>query len=199
VGGQFALDIMKKSLAMGADTLILCQDPNFAELSDSFVTAQILAAALRKIGAFDLLLCGRQASDWDNAQVPLLLAEVLDLPCLPLAQKIEVAGDKVVVEQIVPDGYIVSEAPLPALVTVSNELGPPRYPNLRSIMAANRKRPTVWKQSDLDLDAALLTPRLEVTELFFPSRPQACEVIEAEDAAAAGEKLALTLRQAGLI
>jgi len=60
VGGQFALDIMKKALAMGADNLILCQDPLFAHLSDSFVTAQVLSAAIRKIGAFDLILCGRR-------------------------------------------------------------------------------------------------------------------------------------------
>ena len=80
VGGQFALDIMKKALGMGADNLILCQDPLFAHLSDSFVTAQVLSAAIRKIGSFDLILCGRQASDWDNAQVPLMLAELSTYP-----------------------------------------------------------------------------------------------------------------------
>ena len=199
VGGQFALDIMKKPLAMGADALILCQDPLFAELADSFVTAQVLAAALRKIGNVDLILCGRQASDWDNAQVPLLLAELLDIPCISLAQKVEVEGGKVVVEHILPDGIAIVEAPLPALVTVSNELGEPRYPNMRNIMAANRKRPTVWKGADLGLDPTALTPRLEVVELSFPSRTQQCEFIEADTPAAVGEKLALTLREAGLI
>jgi electron transfer flavoprotein beta subunit len=199
VGGQFALDVMKKPLAMGADTLILCQDPLFANLPDSFVTAQVLCAAIRKIGAFDLILCGRQASDWDNAQVPLVLAELLDLPCLPLGQKVDVVADKVVVEQIVPDGYVVAEAPLPALVTVSNELGAPRYPNMRNIMAANRKRPTLWKCTDLGLDPALLAPRLEVVELFFPSRAQECEIITGDDDADAGRKLALKLREARLL
>lgn len=199
VGGQFALDIMKKPLAMGADTLILCQDPLFANLADSFVTAQILCAAIRKIGAFDLILCGRQASDWDNAQVPLVLAELLNLPCVPLAQKIDAADGTVRVEQLVPDGYDVVEAPLPALVTVSNELGAPRYPTMRNIMAANRKRPTLWKCADLDLDPALLTPRVEVVDLFFPSRTQECEVITGADAADAGQKLALKLREANLL
>ena len=89
VGPQFNVDIMRKSLAMGADRLILCQDPAFANTADSLVTAHILAAAIRKIGAFDLIIAGRQASDWDNAQVPLFLAEILELPCLALAQKIE--------------------------------------------------------------------------------------------------------------
>ena len=199
VGGQFNLDIIKKPLAMGADALVLCQDAAFADLSDSFVTAQVLAAAVRKIGAFDLLLCGRQASDWDNAQVPLLLAEMLDVPCVPLAQKVDVEQDCVVVEQLVPGGYDVVEAALPALVTVSNELGAPRYPNMRNLMTAKRKRPVVWTAADLDLDAAALSARLEVLELLSPQRTRECEFIAAEDGAAAGKKLVATLHEAGLI
>ena len=199
VGGQFNLDIIKKPLAMGADALVLCQDAAFANLSDSFVAARILAAAVRKIGAFDLLLCGRQASDWDNAQVPLLLAEMLDVPAVSLAQKVDVEQGCAVVEQLVPEGYDVVEAALPALVTVSNELGTPRYPNMRNLMAAKRKRPVIWTRADLDLDAAALSARVEVLELRSPQRTRACEFIAAEDAAAAGEKLAATLHEAGLI
>ena len=199
VGGQFNLDVIKKPLAMGADALVLCQDAAFADLADSFATAQVLAAAIRKIGAFDLLLCGRQASDWDNAQVPLLLADMLDVPCIPLAQKVDVEQDCVIVEQLVPDGYDVVEAALPALVTVSNELGAPRYPNMRNLMAAKRKRPVVWTCDDLALDAATLAPRVEVLELRSPQRSQACEFITAEDGAAAGKKLAAALHEAGLI
>lgn len=199
VGEQFALDIMKKPLAMGADALVLCQDPLFANVSDSMVTAQVLRAAIQKLEPFDLVLCGRQASDWDNAQVPLLLAEMLGIPCIPLVQKVDVADGKVMVEQLVADGYVVAEAALPALVTVSNELGAPRYPNMRNIMAANRKRPTTWKCSDLGLDPATLASQVEVVELFFPTRTQACEIIEGDDPVVVGEQLAATLRAAKLI
>ena len=199
VGGQFNLDIIKKPLAMGADALVLCQDAAFADLSDSFVAAQVLAAAVRKIGAFDLLLCGRQASDWDNAQVPLLLAEMLQVPCIPLAQKVDTEQNCVLVEQLVPDGCDVMEADLPALVTVSNELGAPRYPNMRNLMAAKRKRPVVWTCVDLGLDAASLSARVEVLELLAPQRDRQCEFIAAEDGAEAGKKLAATLHDAGLI
>ena len=199
VGAQFDLNIMRKPLAMGADNLILCQDPAFAGLPDSLVTARLLSAAIRKIGAFDLLLCGRQASDWDNAQVPLYLAELLALPCITLAQKVEVTAGKVQVEQLVPDGYLVTETSLPAVVTVSNELGEPRYPTMRNIMTANRKRPTTWRLSDLNVDPAQLVSQVEVIEVKFPERTQQCEFLEAEDGAAAGRKLAATLRQAGLI
>ena len=163
------------------------------------IAAQVLAAAVRKIGAFDLLLCGRQASDWDNAQVPLLLAEMLQVPCIPLAQKVDVEPDRVAVEQLVPDGYDVVEADLPALVTVSNELGAPRYPNMRNLMAAKRKRPVVWTCVDLGLDAAALSARVEVLELLAPQRDRQCEFIAAEDGAEAGKKLAATLHDAGLI
>jgi electron transfer flavoprotein beta subunit len=103
------------------------------------------------------------------------------------------------VEQLVPDGYVVAEAPLPALVTVSNELGAPRYPTMRNIMAANRKRPTLWKATDLALDPALLTPCIELVDLSFPSRTQQCEIITGADAAEAGKNLALKLREAKLI
>jgi electron transfer flavoprotein beta subunit len=199
VGAQFNVDIMRKALAMGADRLILCQDPAFANTADSFVTAQILAAAIRKIGAFDVIIAGRQASDWDNAQVPLFLAELLELPCLALAQKVEATAEKVTAELLVPDGYVVAEAALPALVTVSNEIGEPRYPTMRNIMTANRKRPTMWKSTDLDLDPALMAPQLEIVDLSFPSRTQECELIDADDPAEAGRQLAAKLHEAGLL
>lgn len=198
-GTAFALDVMKKPLSMGADELVLLQDDAFSNSIDSFFTAQLLAAAIRKLGGFDLIICGRQASDWDNAQVPLGVAEILGLSCIALGKKVEVKGDKVSVERITSDGYEVVEAPLPALVTVSNELGQPRYPTLRGIMAATRKRPTIWSAADLGADASQLEPRVTLQELFVPVRDQQCEIIEGEDAADAGRQLALKLREAKLI
>lgn len=199
VGVQFDLNIMRKALAMGADALILCQDSVFANLPDSYVTSLILQAAIQKIGAFDLVICGRQASDWDNAQTPLYLAEMLGIPCISLGQKVDVGEGAVQVEQVIPDGFRLSEASLPALVTVSNELGEPRYPTMRNIMTANRKRPTVWKLDDLDIDPGTLTPQLEIVELRFPERAQTCEFIEGEDVAQAAQKLASILREDDLI
>ena len=74
-GTSFALDVMKKPLSMGADELVLLQDDAFRNSVDSFFTVQLLTAAIKKLGGFDLIICGRQASDWDNAQVPLGVAE----------------------------------------------------------------------------------------------------------------------------
>jgi electron transfer flavoprotein beta subunit len=198
-GTSFALEVMKKPLAMGADELVLLQDDSFANTVDSFFIAQILAAAVRKLGGFDLIICGRQASDWDNAQVPLGVAEILGLPCVALAKKVEIKDDISVVERIITDGYEVVEVSLPALVTVSNELGQPRYPSLRGIMGANRKQPTVWNAADLGVDLAQLGPRVTLHDLFVPMRSRECEIIEGEDEAEAGRNLALRLREAKLI
>ena len=198
-GTSFALDVMKKPLSMGADDLVLLQDDTFQNTVDSFFTAQLLAAAVRKLGGFDLIICGRQASDWDNAQVPLGVAEILGLSCVSLGKKVDVRDDKVIVERLVPDGYEVVEAPLPALVSVSNELGQPRYPTLRGIMAATRKRPTIWSVADLDLDASQLEPRITLHDLFVPVSNTECEIIEGDDDADAGRKLALRLREDKLI
>ncbi|MCY4555511.1 MAG: electron transfer flavoprotein subunit beta/FixA family protein [Chloroflexi bacterium] len=198
-GTTFALDVMKKPLSMGADELVLLQDDAFANSVDSFFTVQLLTAAINKLGGFDLIICGRQASDWDNAQVPLGVAETLGMACITLGKKVDVQDSKVVVERLAPDGFEVVEADLPALVTVSNELGQPRYPTLRGIMAATRKRPTVWTTSDLDVDDAQLEPRLTLHDLFVPERDQDCEIIEGDDDADAARQLALRLREDRLI
>ncbi len=198
VGERFVMDVMKKPLSMGADQMFLVQDEAVADL-DAFATARVLAAAIQKIGGFDLILCGRQASDWDNAHVPLGVAEMLGLPCITLAQKVEVVDGGVSVERALTDGYEVVEASLPALVTVSNELGEPRYPTLRGIMAASRKTPTIWKASDLGLDAAALAPRIQLLDLSIPVKQSQCEFVEGENEADAGRKLALRLREMKLI
>jgi len=198
-GTAFALDVMKKPLSMGADELILLQDDLLQNTVDSFMTAQVLAAAIRKLEGFDLIICGRQASDWDNGQVPLGVAEILGLSCLALCRKVKVEDGKVVVETTIPDGYEVMEASLPALVTVSNELGQPRYPTLRGIMAATRKLPTIWTVADLGMDTGQLQPRVTLHDLFMPESSQECEIIEGENEADAGRQLALKLREAKII
>lgn len=197
MGRSFVMDVIKKPLTMGADELILLQDDAF-ETADPFVTASVLAAAIRKVGSFDLVLCGRQASDWDNAQVPLGLAELLDLPCLTFAQRVELNDGSVRVHRVTPDGSEVLEARLPAVVTVSNELGEPRTPAIKGILAATGMNPTVWGRNELGVDLVGLA-KVGVVDLFIPTREKRCEMIEGEDDADAGRKLALKLREAKLI
>ena len=198
LGTQFVMDVMKKPLSMGADELVLVDDASLADL-DASATAYALSEAIKKIGRFDLVLAGRQASDWDNAQVPLGIAELLGLPCITVAQKVDVVNGGIVVERVLEDGYEVVEAELPALVTASNELGEPRYATLRGIMAASRKAPTVWTADDLGLEPSKLAPKVRVTDVFIPVSERRCEFIEGEDEADSGRLLALRLSEQGLI
>ncbi len=199
MGQSFSLDVMKKPLSMGADELVLLHGSEFENVADSFFTAFLLSAAIKKLGDFDLVLCGRQASDWDNAQVPLGVAELLGIPCITIAKNVQVGDGKVTVERVVPDGYEVIEGPLPSLVTVSNELGQPRYPTLRGIMAATRKKPTEWSLNDLDVDSSQIQSKLNLVDLFIPVVEAECEMIEGDTEEEAGRNLALKLREAKLI
>ncbi|MCH8108888.1 MAG: electron transfer flavoprotein subunit beta/FixA family protein [Chloroflexi bacterium] len=198
LGNNFVMDVMKKPLSMGADQMTLIQDEAVENL-DAYATAYALSEAIKQAGDFDLILCGRQASDWDNAHVPLGIAEMLGLPCITLAQKVEVADSSLTVHRTLSDGYEVVEATLPAVVTVSNELGEPRYPTLRGIMSASRKTPTTMTAADLGLDATKLAARLELIELYIPVSDKQVEIIEGDDEADAGRKLALRLREEKLI
>ena len=92
LGNDLHREVVKKPLAMGADELILLEDAAFID-GDSWSTAKALALAIKKIGDYELILCGRQAADWDAGQVGLGIAEILGLPSVTLARKIEI-GDK---------------------------------------------------------------------------------------------------------
>jgi electron transfer flavoprotein beta subunit len=198
VGNGFALDVMKRTLATGADALVLIDDPAAIYL-DSAGTARVLAAALTEHGPFDLVLCGRQASDWDQAHVPLFIAELMDHPCVTLARDINIDGATATVERVLPDGYQVVEAALPALVTVSNELGEPRYPALKGIMAASRKKPEMHTMADLGVTDGQIAPMLELIGLEIPRQTGTAEMIEGEDDAEKGRNLAVRLREERLI
>ena len=197
VGSDFDLSVIKRPVSMGADELVLVDAPELASL-DAMATAYVLSRALARLEA-DLVLCGRQASDWDNAQVPLMLAELLDVACLPFVRDVSLDAATVRAERITASGYEEIEADLPAVVTVSNELGPPRYPTLRGIMDAGRKQPTVLAPGDLDLDPGRLAPTMGLEELYVPASRSVCEFIEGEDGADAGRLLALRLREEGMI
>ena len=195
------INVVKKPLAMGADELVLLQDPAF-EGGDAYSTAQALVAAAKKVGEYDLILCGRQAGDWDNGQVGSYIAEALGVPCLTVVGRLEVADGKIRGDRTTGDTTETIEAPMPALVTAGNEVGTARYPKLRDIMAAGRKQPQIWSAQDLGLDpskvgaAGALT---KVRRLYMEEKGAECEMIEGENPADAGEKLALKLRELKII
>ena len=201
LGRSPARGILRHALAMGADEAIILEDETF-EGSDSFAIALVLSKAIEKIGQYDLILCGRQAADWDEGQTGFFIAENLKIPAISLARKVEVTDGKVRVERVLLDGYEIVEAPLPALVTISNELGLPRLPTGFGIITAARKKIEAWTARDIGVDTAQVgfgASHLKLTKLFIPVRQAKCEFIEGEDVAEAATKLASKLREAKLI
>jgi len=201
LGNNLLREVVKKPLSMGGDELILLEDEAFVD-GDSWSTAYALAMAIKKLGDYDLIFCGRQAGDWDAGQVGSGIAEILGLPNVTLAQKIDITDGKARVERVTADGYEVVEVSLPALITVSNELGEPRYPTIKGIMAAKKKEVVVWKPADIGVDPAQVGAagrHTKLAKLFQPVREGKCEVIEGETPEEAAVNLALKLREAKIL
>ncbi|MBA7708828.1 Caffeyl-CoA reductase-Etf complex subunit CarD [subsurface metagenome] len=201
LGTNLLREVVKKPLSMGADELILLEDEAFAE-GDSWSTAYALAMAVKKVGEYDLILCGREASDTNAGQVGSAVAEILGLPSVTLAKKIEANDDKAKVERVTGDGYEVIEVSLPALITVSNELGEPRYPTIKGIMAAKKKEPVIWKPADIGVEPSQVGAagrRSRLLKLFQPVHEGECEIVDGESPEEAAINLALKLRQAKIL
>ncbi len=200
VGTGFALDVMKKPLAIGADRLVLVDD-EASESLDALNTAKVLSAAIERDGGADLVLAGRQASDWDQGHVPIMLSELMRAPLVTLVRDLKLGpdGDTFDVERVAEGGFQRIQCPKPAVMTVTNELGEARYANLRGIMVASRKRPETITLADLGLSDLTQNGAIAMTRLFVPMSESNVEIVEGEDDADSGRLLALRLREAKLI
>src|SRR3954452_13274190 len=152
LGPQKALDSLRKALAMGADRAVLVSD-DAAAGSDLVATSRLLAAALEKESA-DLVLFGQQASDADGAVLWAAVAERLARPVVSQAMELAVAGGSVRVKRQTEFGYDTIEAPLPAVVAVSDAINEPRYPSLKGIMGAKKKPFDTLSLADIGIDAS---------------------------------------------
>jgi electron transfer flavoprotein beta subunit len=152
LGPEKAVDSLRKALAMGADRAVLVSDPAAAG-SDLVATSRVLAAALAREEA-DVVLFGQQASDADGAVLWAAVAERLRLPVVSQAMELAVGEGSLRVKRQTEFGYDVIEAPLPAVVAVSDAINEPRYPSLKGIMGAKKKPQDVLSLADLGVDAA---------------------------------------------
>lgn len=195
LGRESAQDIIRHCLAMGCDEGILLSDPLFDD-SDSFATAFVLAEAIKRKGEFDLILCGRQEGEWDAGQVGSGIAELLGIPSVTTVVNIEIRGGRVVMERLLWDGHEIVEVPLPALATVSSEIGEPRYPTFRKVREASKKEIPVWTSQEI----TPAKPQNRLLSLFIPSHGEGkCEFIEGASSGEKATRLAMTLREAKLI
>jgi len=198
LGPESARNAMKQALSLGVDDGVHIADPVLLD-GDSHVIAHALAAAIRKFGSIDVVLAGRQAADFDAGIVGLGVAEILGLPSVSFACSVEALDGALRVERVLQDGFETVEVALPALVTISNELGEVRKPNLRETMRAARKPVVVWSATDLGLDASQMQPRNRRVRLFIPQKQTQCEFIHGATPAEAGAALAQRLHDARIV
>jgi len=178
MGPPRAMDAIRRALAMGAHRGVLITDPGL-ENSDALSTARAIAAAIEG-QSYELIICGTESTDGSSGAVPAQLAELLGLPLLSFARKLEVNDGKAQIDRQTDDGYDVVEAPLPAVVTVTGGINEARYPALRGIMQAKNKEVKQVGLKDLGLDGkagkAALTE--EVVEIKAAEARKAGEIVE---------------------
>ena len=172
MGPPQADSALREAIAMGVDEGVLLSDRAFAG-SDTWATSYAMARGLLKIGDFDLILCGKQASDGDTAQVGPGLATHLNLPQITYVRKIEQIDEKqIVAERLLESGYEVVQSPLPCLLTVVKELNEPRLPSLKGKMAAKKATIIKWTAADIGAEPSKLglegSPT-KVVRIFTPA------------------------------
>jgi electron transfer flavoprotein beta subunit len=198
VGPERAQAALRTALAMGADSAVHVKDAAL-DATDTLGTARALAAAVKTLAPFDLVLCGQQGVGGDNSQIPGMLAELLDLPQVTVAVKIAVGEGTATVEREIEGGRETWETPLPAVVSAQKGLNEPRYASLKGIMAAKKKPIQVLDLAGLGLDAAAVAPKVTVTAMALPPARPPVRMIEGDPAAQAKELIRLLHEEAKVI
>ena len=150
MGPEKAMEALRKALAMGADRAVVVADESLAG-SDLLPTSRVLAAVLERETP-DLVLFGQQASDSDGAVLWAAVADRLRRPLISQAAELQIADGRVRAKRQTEYGYDVLEAPLPAVIAVSDAINEPRYPSLKGIMGAKKKPQEVLSLGDLGLE-----------------------------------------------
>lgn len=173
-GAPSAEDTLRKALAMKADAAALVVDDGDAK-PNPLTVARVLAAAVRRLGAFDLILTGREAGDWGAGQTGALLAEELGLPYVAFADSLE-PGLRI--RRQTESGWEIVEAQAPLVVSITNdEHNVPRIPKVRDVMMAHRQPLTQWSVAELGVEAA---EYYEVVELAIPQKETRCELVDVD-------------------
>lgn len=196
VGPETALAMLRRAIAMGADDCVLIDDPETAA-ADGFRTASLIASVVAQIGEPDLVITGRQGSDYDQGTVPAALAEYMHVAFVSMAAHAELDDERHLrVSRVTPLGRETVSVTLPAVVTVTNEVGTPRYPSSRGMMLARQTAPRRF--SALDLSPAPVRA-LELRTLSIPRLERRCEIIEGDSPRAKAAGLLARLRAEGVL
>jgi len=151
-----AQPVLREALSMGADRAVLLSDQDFAG-SDTLATSRILAAGIRRLQPFDLIFCGNYTLDSSTAQVPSQIAELLGIPNIMHVTKMEfLEARRLAVTQKIEQGYAKLEGEPPLLLSFTKEANKPRYTTFLEILAAEKRELSLWSNTDLHLDPALI-------------------------------------------
>ena len=188
IGPESAREALKHALAMGADDAILISDPALNEI-DTVGAARVLAAAINKIGGADMVIFGRQTLDNGSGLTAAQTARVLGWPLLALAGQIKVQDGGVNVERVIEEGRQSVSGKMPAVLSVVQSIGEPRYPSFMGIRKASKATIPVWSLGDLGTAApAPVTQRSEL--MNPPERDTTIDIITGESPAEIADKLA---------
>lgn len=171
---------LRDAIALGCDEGVLVSDRKFAG-SDTWATSYTLSAAIEKTGDYGVIVCGKQASDGDTAQVGPGISAHLDIPQVTYVRKIREINEKTaVVERMTEEGCDVVETPLPCLFTVVKEINTPRMPSIKGMMRAKNAKISAWTAADIDADPTALgldgSPT-RVVKIFTPEPRKGGEMI----------------------
>ncbi|MCG8400694.1 MAG: electron transfer flavoprotein subunit beta/FixA family protein [Firmicutes bacterium] len=170
MGPPSARKALKEAVALGADNGVLLSAKAFAG-SDTIVTARVLAAAVRKLGEADLILCGERATDGETGQTGPMVAEMLDIPLVSYVKHMDVGEKGVLAERIVEDGFELVEVPFPCLINVVKDINEPGFPSLRGKVRARDVDLPAWGPEELGLTAeetGLTGSPTRVVKIFTP-------------------------------
>jgi electron transfer flavoprotein beta subunit len=187
IGPESAREALKHALAMGADEAVLVSDPALENI-DTVGAARVLAAAIKKIGDADMIMFGRQTLDNGAGLTAAQTARVLGLPMLGWVGQIKVQDGSVTVERVVEEGRQTVSAKLPAVLSLVQSIGEPRYPSFMGIRKASKATIPVWSLADLGIEApAAVVARTEL--MNPPVEETTCEMISGETPEAIAETI----------
>lgn len=183
MGPPQAEAILRDAIAVGTDKAILLSDRAFAG-ADTLATSYALFKAIKKIGSYDVIICGKQTLDGDTGQVGPELAEYLGIPCLTFVRKIQdISKGSIKAERLIEEGYELMETTLPCVITVVKEINEPRLPSLRGMVAAKKAEIAVWTASDIKAESEKIGMNgspTQVIKVFTPKREVKAEIFEGD-------------------
>jgi electron transfer flavoprotein beta subunit len=197
-GSDDAKASLKDALARGLAEAFWVHD-RLAETADGFVTANVLAAAIRKIGDWGLVVCAEGAADTYSHQVGPRIAELLDIPVLSCVANISIEGNQVTATRRLDSHVETVRAALPALITTMPEINPAPIPGLKAVLNASKKPISEFALAELGLEPMQLTPQREIVSLSGFAMQRKCEVFKTGSAAERIDELVRAIRKEGVI